>query len=163
MDHATKLLNSVTKVDYEALRLAHQSFPNLVFYGDEIPERKLKGALSTYAKDASSDAIIMLADMTIFGSGKEGIVLTEEYFYYHDLISSPDANRLKSENGYRVKLEGIVGATISPDAPQDVLVHYDNWDMIRVYSSIYSAWLVALFNSIADTFGVMRPEVQGAE
>ena len=48
-----------------------------------IPPRKLDNAISTYAKSVDPDRALFLYDDTVFGSAKEGFLITDSAFYYH--------------------------------------------------------------------------------
>lgn len=48
------------------------------FIGEDIPEKKLRGAASSYAENF--DECIILYDDTVFGSAKEGFLLTKTHF-----------------------------------------------------------------------------------
>ena len=45
----------------------------------------VRNAIKSYAKDVKEDDVVMLMDTTIFGSGKEGFVITEEKLVIKDL------------------------------------------------------------------------------
>ncbi len=66
----------------------------------EIPEKKLKNALGGYASDATKASVLALGDGTVFGSAKEGILITAD-----TLFSGT------SEEKFSVRLQDIVGAT----------------------------------------------------
>lgn len=44
--------------------------------------KKMNNAIAKFANDVKIDDILAYYDLTIFGSGKEGIILTEDYVYY---------------------------------------------------------------------------------
>lgn len=44
--------------------------------------KKMNNAIAKFANDVKIDDILAYYDLTIFGSGKEGIILTENYVYY---------------------------------------------------------------------------------
>jgi hypothetical protein len=48
------------------------------YLGNEIPEKKLNNAMSSYAKDVEADEVLGLADNTVFGNAKQGLVLTSK-------------------------------------------------------------------------------------
>lgn len=54
----------------------------------EIPEKKLVGALATYARiDFRAETPLLLMDDTVFGNGKRGFMLTTRALYYN--ITNP--------------------------------------------------------------------------
>jgi hypothetical protein len=52
-----------------------------IWFGKEIPRKKLDGAIKAYANPVNPDSVIALHDSTIFGGGGEGFVVTEAAFY----------------------------------------------------------------------------------
>ena len=46
-----------------------------------IPAKKLTNAIRKYACDVPEDRVLALGDGTVFGSAKEGLVLTEDTLY----------------------------------------------------------------------------------
>ena len=55
---------------------------NLYIHVD-IPSKKLNNAISSYAPSVSSERVRFLYDDTIFGSGKEGFLVTDSALYVH--------------------------------------------------------------------------------
>lgn len=49
-----------------------------VFVAPQIPLKKVSGALSTYAKGIAPSDILVLFDNTVFGSAKDGVVITSK-------------------------------------------------------------------------------------
>ena len=60
-----------------------------IFFAPEIPAKKFKNALDTYAQDAVFEEILVLIDNTLFGSAKDGALITDRRIYMHDLWSTP--------------------------------------------------------------------------
>ena len=58
-------------------------FDEKIFFHPDIPPKKLKNALKTYAK-IGSEVPLMLIDDTLFGSAKAGLILTNEAIYIKD-------------------------------------------------------------------------------
>ena len=54
-----------------------------VFSTPEIPPKKLKNAIKAYAPDVSENDVFFLMDTTLFGSGKNGLLLTEDTLFVH--------------------------------------------------------------------------------
>ena len=57
-----------------------------------IPPKKLKNAISTYAADVSPEDVLLLYDNTVFGSAKDGLLLTAEAVYWR---SDAEPERLR--------------------------------------------------------------------
>ena len=60
-----------------------------------IPEKKLSNALGSIAKGISADDVLILIDATIFGSAKDGIVVTETDIYFKEAFTEPKRTPLK--------------------------------------------------------------------
>ncbi len=48
---------------------------------NEIPAKKLKNAIRTYAGDVAPDSVLALGDGTVFGSAKEGVLVTADMLH----------------------------------------------------------------------------------
>ncbi len=61
---------------------------NVYFY-DNLPEKKLNNALSSYLVLEPNEKCLAFVDDTFFGSGKEGIVITNLAIYTKDVATEP--------------------------------------------------------------------------
>lgn len=52
-----------------------------IWFGKDIPRKKLDGAIKSYAGSVNPDRVIALHDSTIFGGGGEGFLVTDAAFY----------------------------------------------------------------------------------
>jgi len=52
-----------------------------------IPEKKLKNAIDAYAKTVDAERVLFLYDDTVFGSAKEGFLITDSGFYYKSILN----------------------------------------------------------------------------
>jgi hypothetical protein len=55
-----------------------------IFFAPNVPPKKLKNALNVYAGKAVFEEILVLIDCTVFGSAKDGVLITNERIYAHD-------------------------------------------------------------------------------
>jgi hypothetical protein len=60
-----------------------------LYFRPDIPAKKLKNALAGYAKGVAADDVLVLADDTVMGSGKDGGLLTHTGLFGHELAVSP--------------------------------------------------------------------------
>lgn len=60
-----------------------------VFVAPNIPEKKLNGAISSYASSVNPENVIAIFDSTFFGSAKEGILFTGERAIYKRSLLAP--------------------------------------------------------------------------
>jgi len=55
-----------------------------VFFAPEIPERKLRNAVESYARAGSGERALALIDNSFFGSASDGVLLTRERIYSNE-------------------------------------------------------------------------------
>ncbi|MGI6085696.1 MAG: hypothetical protein ACOYIF_09670, partial [Acetivibrionales bacterium] len=56
------------------------------FIGKYIPEKKLKNAMASYAQLSNDEVPLLLIDDTLFGSAKDGLLMTTSNLYYSTLL-----------------------------------------------------------------------------
>jgi len=59
-----------------------------IWFAPNIPSNKLEGAINSYAQRVSSAEILMLVDNTIWGGCGDGMLITPEKLYAHDMGNS---------------------------------------------------------------------------
>src|ERR1044072_6057383 len=59
-----------------------------IFLPGAIPNDKLSNALRAYAPGVSANDVLLLYDNTIFGSAKDGLLITPEAIYWHNMWES---------------------------------------------------------------------------
>jgi hypothetical protein len=59
-----------------------------VFVKPNIPHKKLMNALG-YASDARPEDVLLLIDDTVFGGAKDGMLVTSDAIYCHEIMTSP--------------------------------------------------------------------------
>ena len=69
------------------------------YVGSGIPQKKLRKAIKAYGAGVDAESVLALADGTVFGSAKEGILVTSEM-----LISGT------SDGKFKVPLDAVTGA-----------------------------------------------------
>jgi hypothetical protein len=70
-----------------------------IYFKPDIPEKKLKNAIESYANDIVPSNVIVLYDSTVFGGAKEGFLMTLAGFYAKKLSGKPkqvDFSSIKS-------------------------------------------------------------------
>lgn len=73
-----------------------------------IPEKKINNALETYVTEhIYLTDIILLVDETVFGSGKSGLLLTSDKFYYKTDFEKPICGQLQGITDIRFK-KGVI-------------------------------------------------------
>ena len=71
------------------------SVRGMLFVFERIPPKKLKNAVKGYAPDATRDTVIALCDSTVFGSAKEGFLLTTERLYGKQIMTAGSCVNVK--------------------------------------------------------------------
>lgn len=102
--------------------------PSDLYVAPGIPEKKLKGARS-YA-DWGAETPLLLFDNTVFGSAKNGVVITESALYTDTYRGRVDLSLIRSMPVYK-EYEGTLQTQIGPiqltkmslDEAQDALLH----------------------------------------
>jgi hypothetical protein len=65
------------------------------FVYPNIPEKKLKNALTSIAKGVAEDDVLLLVDSTIFGSAKDGVIVTADKIFLKEAFTDPKIFRLR--------------------------------------------------------------------
>ncbi|MEN3330462.1 MAG: hypothetical protein V7638_5269 [Acidobacteriota bacterium] len=58
-----------------------------------IPSKKLNNAIATYASEVPAEDVVLLYDDTVFGSAKDGFILTAEAVYWRNSDGEPERLR----------------------------------------------------------------------
>ena len=62
-----------------------------IFFQPDIPPKRLRNALASYAKGAQEQDVLVLVDDTVFGSAKDGDLLTPTALYTHSQTEQPQS------------------------------------------------------------------------
>jgi hypothetical protein len=76
-----------------------------IWFAPNIPANKLQGALRSYAQAVSPNDVLMLVDNTIWGGCGDGMMITRDRLYAHDMASS-----VKTMSISEIKTANVVGA-----------------------------------------------------
>jgi hypothetical protein len=71
-----------------------------------IPKRKLKNALAYIAKGINEEDIVFYVDFTVFGSGKEGLVFTNDKLFWRDSFREPKEGTIEYDKIKSVSTQG---------------------------------------------------------
>lgn len=85
------------------------ALPKDSFIAPKIPEKKLNGAIKGMNKDLDPDAVIVIYDSTLFGGAEDGIMFTNDTFYYHPAFN----------NVFSVKYTDIISAEYKKDVSKN--------------------------------------------
>ena len=80
-------------VSLEEIQKSLEGFTDKYLFVGTIPPRKVNNAIATYATQVSPEDVLLLYDSTVFGSAKDGLLLTAEAVYWRDGNGEPDRLR----------------------------------------------------------------------
>lgn len=84
------------------------SYTDIFFPGDTKFEKKLTNAKRAYANASANETAFCLCDTTLFGSAKEGFVLTNQTLYSKPMLESAVAIPLSNIVGIKTKEEKLL-------------------------------------------------------
>lgn len=73
-----------------------------VYLYPDIPTKKLENAIQTYAKITSDEQILCLIDNTVFGSAKDGALLTSRAIYWKNPFEKPSCRMYRDLGGIEI-------------------------------------------------------------
>ena len=76
-----------------------------IWFAPNIPANKLQGASRSYAQSVSPGEVLMLVDNTIWGGCGDGMLITRDRLYAHDMASSAKVMSISE-----IKTVNVVGA-----------------------------------------------------
>jgi hypothetical protein len=65
-----------------------------IWFAPNIPAKKLQGAIRSYASGVSPGDVLMLLDNTCWGGCGDGMLITRDRLYGHDVLESPKVIRI---------------------------------------------------------------------
>ena len=60
-----------------------------IFFAPDIPEKKMTNAIAAYASGLDPADVVLLFDDTIWGGAKEGMLLSNDRLFCHELVTAP--------------------------------------------------------------------------
>lgn len=75
-----KAIASVKQEDVNAVM--NNNYPPGIYMKEELPQKKIKNAISSFASGCAPEDVAALVEETLFGSGKKGYLFTAEAMYY---------------------------------------------------------------------------------
>lgn len=112
-----------------------------IYVAPHIPSKLLNNALDSYGLNEDPASIRVLIDDTVFGSGKEGALIAEDFFGFKEVFSDMEPYEFKDvktleAKGAKVHLDGKAVTTMSV-VDKDNLQHFfallNEWrEMVRM-------------------------------
>ena len=76
-----------------------------IWFAPRIPAAKVQGAIRSYAPGVAADAVLVLVDNTVWGGCGDGMLVTREHLYAHDMMEAPRTLRISE-----IKTANVIGA-----------------------------------------------------
>ena len=109
------------------VRIINRHNPMRTFIFEQISDKKLENAKSSFGQLISSDEkIVLLYDDTMFGGAKDGIILTTKRLYGKNIFESPNV----------VALEDIAELTFKVGLPSKIIARTKSGGELRFDSGI---------------------------
>lgn len=106
-----------------------------VYVKPNIPHKKLMNALG-YAPDARPEDVLILIDDTVFGGAKDGMLVTNDALYCHEIMTSP----------VKISFEDIT--EVGMDRNSQVLVNKKNFFKANIVDHLALLTITARINSV---------------
>lgn len=123
---------------------------NRIFVTPDIPVKKLNAARSQFV--TRDDEVIVLYDDTVFGSGKDGIAITENYIYAKQLWEIPKS----------IKISSIRSITSQSKALNNLEIYINNNHFMTVSSSDKAdhEFLVGILKAAKDAVATTKKKTE---
>ncbi|MCQ2771401.1 MAG: hypothetical protein MJ236_06370, partial [Clostridia bacterium] len=115
--------------------------PHNLQYGTQINRKKLSNAIKQYAFHAMDETIVALSDDTLFGSAKDGFLITTSFLYSSHFKMSPDEKKVVTSHGYCIPIDGITNVRRHKDKHQ-LIIYYANGNSIIIHCLNYRDWVL---------------------
>ncbi|MDP8170802.1 hypothetical protein QJU96_05830 [Pasteurella skyensis] len=125
-------MNILDYVDVDLLQNA-----NKIYFKPYIPMPKMKNVINSFGFEIEPDDIEILIDNTVFGSAKEGIVITNEMLFCKELLKDP----------FIISLSNIESITVKKNTLSNSLILNDKKSIIDLSQPEYND-LELLFGGI---------------
>jgi hypothetical protein len=132
----------------ELIRQKGKSIGSSAFVKGNIPEKKILNAVREYADGVSAEDVFFLLDTTVFGSAKEGLLLTDTALYMKCIAEK--ASGMAYDNLDYCEIES---AKNGKDTESVLIIHGKSWEKI-IFNTIGPAKrpLADLIESVASLF-----------
>ena len=74
-----------------------------IYFAPDLPPQKMRNALANYGFGINADDIVVLIDDTVFGSAKDGIIITRDSFQFKEIGNSPDIRKPTGSDEFSVE------------------------------------------------------------
>lgn len=123
-----------------------------IYAAPNIPQKKIDNAIKAYAQSVDPERVLFLYDGTIFGSAKDGYIVTDSAFYYKDLgtpfsfrfnqVTSHKIIEITKKNADKVELETALQIQLNDERTitlEDQLYDFDIFEFSKFLDVV--GWL----------------------
>ncbi|MCL2563809.1 MAG: hypothetical protein FWE08_07220 [Oscillospiraceae bacterium] len=126
-----------------------------VWIFEQIPQKKLRNAIRSYASNMGHDeTVLVLYDDTVFGSSKEGFILTTRRLYGKNLM----------ESGSFVEAADIINMTFEPGGSAPEAIAHTRTGVLRKHLIVSNSSKQAetLFNALQQAIALLNPSMESS-
>ena len=131
--------------------LLDELFEQDMYTAPNIPEKKLKNALRSFAPGVKAEDVLLLVDDTAFGSSKEGVIITKDAVYGKEMLERPK------------KISLFKNTTVSVKKSKTLCINGCDFISLTQHKDKHNklaALIRAVCASHSDSFdGVCKPEI----
>lgn len=127
-----------------------------VYVAPEIPEKKLNNAISAIAPNVNPEYVLAIADSTLFGSAKEGIVFTGDSMYLKYALQEKQEYKFENLIKARFELTKEQKSNGKVEEKKHIYLHLNDERIIELSSNMFAIKyenLVDLINGIINEAG----------
>lgn len=127
-----------------------------VYVAPEIPEKKLNNAISAIAPNVNPEYVLAIADSTLFGSAKEGIVFTGDSMYLKYTLEERQEYKFENLIKARFELTKEQKSNGKVEEKKHIYLHLNDERIIKLSLNMFAIKyenLVDLINGIINEAG----------
>lgn len=79
-----------------------------IFFKPDIPLKKLENAIRSYAPSAQMEDVLVLVDATVFGSAKDGLIITSDQVFTKEFAGKPLSSALAPSTRVNINKKKIL-------------------------------------------------------
>ncbi len=129
----------------EKVRSYSSIFPETGFlFTPAIPQKKVRNAIKSYAPDVSESEVLLLLDTTVFGSAKDGLLLTSDALYAHPFLGKATKVLVKEIVNITLEETEFESWTVHINDPQNPSVADIKGQEARIFAQLLNEVKVLL-------------------
>ncbi len=128
-------MNILEYIDIDLLQNAQK-----IYFKPQIPTQKMENAIKSFGLDIKTENINILIDNTLFGSAKEGVLITNDTLYCKELLKDPFVILLSKIESITVKKNTLSSSLVLNDKKSIIDLsqpEYDDLDLLFGGINVY--------------------------